>query len=67
MGYGKTRTIKRDDHKQKWEETEFPLVCETCLGDNPYGKSIFQIVHLTQQPIDNFFFVFSIEKKKQSV
>ena len=29
-------SIKRDDVKQKWEETEFPLVCETCLGDNPY-------------------------------
>eukprot|EP00571_Detonula_confervacea_P016203 CAMPEP_0172297790 /NCGR_PEP_ID=MMETSP1058-20130122/686_1 /TAXON_ID=83371 /ORGANISM="Detonula confervacea, Strain CCMP 353" /LENGTH=422 /DNA_ID=CAMNT_0013006981 /DNA_START=111 /DNA_END=1376 /DNA_ORIENTATION=+ len=31
-------TIKRDDSKQKWEETEFPLVCETCLGDNPYVR-----------------------------
>ena len=31
-------TVKRDDVKQKWEETEFPLVCETCLGDNPYVR-----------------------------
>ena len=31
-------SIKRDDSKQKWEETEFPLVCETCLGDNPYVR-----------------------------
>jgi pre-mRNA-splicing factor RBM22/SLT11 len=30
--------IKRDDVKQKWEETEFPLVCETCLGDNAYVR-----------------------------
>ncbi len=29
-------SIKRDAIKQKWEQTEFPLVCETCLGDNPY-------------------------------
>mmetsp|Transcript_1736 Transcript_1736/g.2556 ORF Transcript_1736/g.2556 Transcript_1736/m.2556 type:complete len:435 (-) Transcript_1736:186-1490(-) len=31
-------SIKRDDVKQKWEETEFPLVCETCLGDNAYVR-----------------------------
>lgn len=31
-------SIKRDDVKQKWEETEFPVVCETCLGDNAYVR-----------------------------
>lgn len=31
-------SVKRDEVKQAWEETEFPLVCETCLGDNPYVR-----------------------------
>lgn len=31
-------SIKRDAVKRSWEETEFPLVCETCLGDNPYVR-----------------------------
>lgn len=30
--------FKRDDHKQSWEEVDFPLLCETCLGDNPYVR-----------------------------
>ncbi len=29
--------MKADVHKRAWEgDTEFPIACETCLGDNPY-------------------------------
>lgn len=33
-----TNVIKQDDNKQAWEETDFPLTCETCLGDSPYVR-----------------------------
>ena len=30
--------IKSGVNKEKWEAGEFPIVCETCLGENPYVR-----------------------------
>eukprot|EP01147_Barroeca_monosierra_P002915 gene2915-5728_t len=26
------------DNRASWEQTEFPIICETCLGENPYVR-----------------------------
>lgn len=30
--------IKQDIHKSGWEESEFPIVCDTCLGDSQFVR-----------------------------
>lgn len=52
-------TVKRDSTKQKWEETEFPLVCETCLGDNPYLRMTKESHGKKCQICENPFTVFA--------
>ncbi|KAK9718173.1 Pre-mRNA-splicing factor slt11 [Basidiobolus ranarum] len=34
--------MSKSENKQKWEEAEFPILCETCLGDNPYVRMMKQ-------------------------
>jgi pre-mRNA-splicing factor RBM22/SLT11 len=55
-------SIKRDAVKQSWEsqsETEFPLVCETCLGDNPYVRMTVEAHGKKCQICENPFTVFA--------
>ena len=33
-------SIRTGVTKQGWENAEFPILCETCLGDNPYVRML---------------------------
>ena len=30
----------RDVEADGWERSEFPIICESCLGDNPYVRMV---------------------------
>ena len=40
MSAGGSMPIKHDVNMQKSDDGEFPILCETCLGDNPYVRMI---------------------------
>ena len=33
-------TAKSDINRLGWDSSEFPILCETCLGKNPYIRMI---------------------------
>ena len=35
-------TIRSGVNRLGWEEADFPIVCNPCLGDNPYIKMVLQ-------------------------
>jgi hypothetical protein len=36
-----------DNSRQQWEGGDFPMLCEPCLGDNPYVRLFFLLFKFT--------------------
>lgn len=50
--------IRSGANKQSWEEGSFPILCETCLGENPYVRMLKSPAHkeckICLRPFTNF-------------
>lgn len=50
--------VKNHGKKQNWEESEFPVVCEACLGPNKYIRMMKTSFDRTCRACDRPFTVF---------